>query len=370
MLVDIKTKIELLCWGVKSGRMTEHIFVEQNPYDHKRTGNVGIQLLIGESQLAANIPIGDRFTSASPYSLNEELKLFKNNRYVCDCVVVPPPSWYSEVLSDGTPIGKIFLQEGVSTLITAIYNGCDYFMTNQSCKFCAINLYGGKKYGVFRKSAQQIKEAFTLIKNDINGFTIDLTGGVTLTEDKGALMYIDVVKAIKEVVNIPICAEIAPPDDNKYLTELFEAGVDSFLINLEIWDDKLRQLFLPGKSLISKKRYFDVYEHAIKLVGSSKVSSVLIAGLESQYSTIEGATELINWGVIPTIMPFRPNDGSFLENFRVASPEDVYFISNHVAQRLIDKGLSPQIHPGCISCTACSSEADFFNHLSPFQKSE
>jgi len=365
LLDDIKTKIELLCWGLKPNRLSEDIFLYQNPFHHKRTGNAGLQLLIGISKLAANIPTGDKFTRGSPFHLkicDDEYWIFRNDRKLIQCTVIPVPDWYKLNITEGTPIGKVLLQEGTSTLITAVYNSCDYIGQKETCRFCAIGRYASKKSGIVRKTPVQIAESLKIIqdKADLSNFTIDLTGGNTQTEDRGALMYVEIIRAIRKISNIPICVEIAPPDKDEYLNMLFDIGANSFMLNLEIWDDKLRKLFLPGKSKITKTRYFQAWEHAIKLVGTGKVSSVLIVGLESKYSTLEGADNLIKHGVIPTIMPFRPNDGSYLENLDCPSPESVLYITHEVSEKLFTNGINPLSHPGCISCGACAAEGDYY----------
>lgn len=360
---EIWFKIQLLCKGLKSNELSQQLFAEQNPYNHKRTGNAGLQLLLGEICTPANVPTGDRFTDYSPYTLglvDDDYYIFERGEAACRCLPVPTPSWYTRTLSDGVPAGRVLLQEGTSTLISAIRNACEYCSSGEACAFCSIGKYASKKYGILIKKPHQIAEAviFAVRASKDRKLTLDLTGGNTLTPDRGASMYVDVVKAIRAVNDIPICVEISPPETDEYLSELADAGVNAFMMNLEIWDEKLRHLFMPGKSRISKGRYFEAWRHALSIVGTNRVSSVLIAGLESTRSTLDGARHLIDSGVIPTIMPFRPNDGSILENFDTPDPDNVGHITFEVGRLLAENSLNPKLHPGCISCSACSAEAD------------
>jgi radical SAM superfamily enzyme YgiQ (UPF0313 family) len=240
-------------------------------------------------------------------------------------------------------------------LIAAIYNRCEFWQNDEQCLFCSIDVAGPMK----RKSPKQIAEAVTVAFEANPRSTLDLTAGNTLSTDHGALMYLDVLRAIKERVDIPICVELSPPDENKYLDMLFEAGADAFMMNLEVGDEKLRRLLCPGKSKIPRDRYFEAWEYALGLVGRNKVSSVLIAGLESKESTLRTAQEMIEVGVIPTIMPLRPNNGCYFENFVIPSPDDIEYISRRVGQLLYERGLDSRLHPGCISCTACATEANY-----------
>jgi len=215
---------------------------------------------------------------------------------------------------------------------------------------------------LIRKTPKQIASVIKEAILETPGATLDLTGGNIDVVDHGARLYYEIVKEVRKVSSIPICAEISPPESNDTIQELVTLGVNAFMMNLEVFDEKLRRLFLPGKSEITRERYFNAYEFALKLVGKSKVSSVLIVGLESKTSTLQGAKELIDRGVIPTIMPLRPNDGSRLENFPTPRPDDVWDISQEVGKMLIKKKLNPLIHPGCINCSACSVESDFVAH--------
>jgi len=353
----LRAKTELLCWGFKPNEALEEVFIAQNPYHDRRTGNAGVQVALAE-KLVANVPTGNRYNAYSPYTLEKQQGMFyivKDEVLIARCEPVPAPQWYHQLTSDGTPMGAVILQEGFNTLIAAIYNRCAYWRDEDQCLFCAINSAGAAK----RKSPQQFAEAVEAAFTVDPRSTLDLTAGNTLLPDRGALTYLDVLRAIKERVNIPICVEISPPDEDKHLDMLVEAGADAFMMNLEIGDDQLRRLFCPGKFKIPKDRYFDAWKHALELVGRSKVSSVLIAGLESRESTLRTAQELIEFGIIPTIMPLRPNDGCYLENFVVPSPDNIEYMSSRVGQLLYKYNLDCRSHPGCISCAACAIEVDY-----------
>ena len=69
---DIIRKINLLCNGLQTNKYVEEIYDCQNPYDLTRTGNVGLQLLTGESRLVSNVPVFNKFVEESPYVLEKE----------------------------------------------------------------------------------------------------------------------------------------------------------------------------------------------------------------------------------------------------------------------------------------------------------
>ena len=61
---------------------------------------------------------------------------------------------------------------------------------------------------------------------------------------------------------------------------------------------------------------------------------------------------------MPSIMPFRPNDGALLEAFPKASPTAVLELTQYAAKKAKEYGIAPQGAPGCIGCGACAAELD------------
>lgn len=141
---DINNKIELLCYGLRTNETVDHIYNLQNPYDLTRTGNVGLQLKVGNSRLIANVPVFNKFTSQSPYSIETDCNnnYFVKNLITEECFsveVVQSPQWYLDMISNGNHVGQYILREGADTLICSITKSCGYVYHNQQCRFCAIS---------------------------------------------------------------------------------------------------------------------------------------------------------------------------------------------------------------------------------------
>ncbi|MBC8274587.1 MAG: radical SAM protein [Chloroflexi bacterium] len=365
---ELRVKVELLCWGIRPCPFLEQAYRQQNPYADKRTGNAGLQLLLANGGVIVNVPVFNRYNRHSPYELkkgDQGWYLERGGNYHCECDLVPAPQWYALKTPGGIPLSKILVQEGRRTLIAGVYNSCDY-KAEERCLFCALGPYVGLR----RKDPAQIRDATMAALKENALYHLHLTGGnvlppgkdsTSIKGDRGMLEYVDVVRAIREVSDVPISIEASPPEDNEHMKTLVEAGANAFSINLEIWDDRLRKLFCPGKSIVPKRRYFEVWEYALGILGANMVASVLIGGPESKESTLRGAEEMARAGVVPAIIPLRRNDGSCLQNFASPSPDDMVWIFRRVGEMLNQYRLEPWTQPGCTACGACSVEQDYQN---------
>jgi len=362
---DVIRKINLLCNGLRTNKHVEEIYDCKNPYDLTRTGNVGLQLLIGESKLVGNVPVFNEFVEESPYVIEkEENKYYAKNIIDGDRFVLTPiqtPVWYTRIVDEAYYAGQFLLREGVSTLICSITDSCGYVAKKMQCKFCAIG--NNSSHNVrenSNKRKKHVMEAILVALSDQQEVetSINLTGGNTFTSDKGALRYIDYVTEIRRFYSIPVCIELSPPDSNQVLDELKKSGVDAVMMNIEIWDDNIRGMIMPGESQISKRRYLEAWKYAVSLFGRGNVSSVIIVGLESVSSQKKAIDAMTSIGVMPSIMPFRPNDGALLESFPKATPSAVIELTKYAVDKAIEYGINPKGAPGCIGCGACAAELD------------
>lgn len=366
---DIYQKIELLCYGLKTNDIAEEIYDKQNPYDLTRTGNVGLQLLVGKGELSANIPVFNHFTDKSPFSLhrsNDRLYAINENTGAnIEIQALDAPSWYKKKVAKEHYAGQYLLREGGNTLICSISNSCGYIAKNVQCRFCAI----GKNANYFKESDQERKtniiKALSIAVKDAQKIetSINLTGGNTFSDDRGALRYIDFVRSIRLETLMPVCIEMSPPKSDTSLMALKEAGVDGVMMNIEVWDESLRQMYMPGKALIHRSEYIDSWKCAVKLFGKGNVSSVIIIGLENKESEKEAIDKMIELGVMPSIMPFRPNDGAILEKFPVVDPQLVMELTEYAVDRSLKNQINIMDSAGCIGCGACAAEKDMMELL-------
>ena len=270
-----------------------------------------------DGKIIINPFLSEQYSSKSPYLIdfeNRKLVLYKKKVPHCLMDIIPAPQWYFKKTSDGIFMSDVLRLHGHSVLADAKFSRCDFFNSGKGCLFCSF-----PKNKIPEKSKiLWIKETIRTALEENKKYSIGLSEGGRFTQDRGAIYLSKIVSSIREVDDaIPISVELIPPKINKYLDPLIDSGVTSLIMNLEFYDESIRRLFCPGKSRIIKKRYFDAFSYAIDKLKPGNVSSVLIAGIERTELTLEGAEKMVELGVIPTIIPFKPYDSCYLKNFHL-----------------------------------------------------
>ena len=109
-------------------------------------------------------------------------------------------------------------------------------------------------------------------------------------------------------------AVLVPPSSLEGIDELREAGWEEVAFNLEVWNERLWPGIVPGKAAtVSRERWLEALEYAVKVFGKGKVASVLIAGLEPKESHWAGVEWLAERGIHGVPIPWTPTPGSPLE---------------------------------------------------------
>lgn len=115
---------------------------------------------------------------------------------------------------------------------------------------------------------------------------------------------------------------------------------------------------MPGKATVSVERYRDAWREAVRVFGRNQVSTYLLVGLgEDAEQMISGAADLIEMGVYPFVVPFRPQPGSLAVDVDGAAAPDaavVEKVSREVALLLRAAGMTgADQRAGCAACGAC-----------------
>ena len=187
-----------------------------------------------------------------------------------------------------------------------------------------------------------------------------MTTGTSNGGDRGAKHLARCVRAVKRAVpGLEIQVQCEPPADLQTITDLYDAGARSIGIHVDSMDDEVRARWMPGKSRVSMDEYRAAWREAVRVFGWNQVSTYLLVGMgEKPDELVEGARELIEMGVYPFVVPFRPLKGTLATDVdKVSAPHRgvLNSVTSRVAALLQAAGMRGEDQrAGCVACGACS----------------
>ncbi|MEV0706034.1 MSMEG_0568 family radical SAM protein [Nocardia aurea] len=298
--------------------------------------------------------------SESPYEIRANRLLFDGTDIGVDVEPVRRPRFYDLSTADGVAYDKIAKLHGANVLATTVVQTCIRYGEDQRCRFCSIeaSLRAGDTVAV--KRPDQLAEVAAAAVRLDGVRQMVMTTGTSAAADRGARHLARCVRAVKAAVpDLPIQVQCEPPGDLGTISELRSAGADSIGIHVESLDDRVRARWMPGKSTVPLSEYRAAWAEAVRVFGRNQVSTYLLVGLgEDPDELVSGAEELIEMGVYPFVVPFRPLAGTLAVDVdhavapRAAVLEDV---SRRVGAALRRAGmLGADQKAGCAACGACS----------------
>jgi radical SAM protein (TIGR04043 family) len=272
--------------------------------------------------------------------------------------VVRRPRFYDLVTADGVRYEQIARLHGRDVLATTVVQTCIRYAEDQRCRFCTIEESLRSGSTVAAKTPAQLAEVAAAAVR-LDGVTqMVMTTGTTAGPDRGARNLVRCVRAVLAAVpGLPIQVQIEPPGDLSVLDDLRAAGAVSIGIHIESLDDAVRRRWMPGKGSVPLAEYEAAWDHAVRVFGRNQVSTYLLIGLgESPDDLVSGAAGLIDRGVYPFVVPFRPMTGTLARRDGIPAPAPslVRDVSERVAALLKRAGmLGADQKAGCAACGAC-----------------
>lgn len=298
----------------------------------------------------------------SPWTLGGDGALMREG-VVVDAALraVRRPGFYNLETADGIPYEQIARLHGRYVLATTVVQSCVRYKRDTRCRFCTIeeSLRSGSTTRV--KRPEQIAEVAQAAVRLDGVKQIVMTTGTSNAPDRGARHLMRCVAAVKDVLpNLPIQVQVEPPDDLAWIQRLHAAGTTSIGIHVECLDEELRRRWTPGKATVPIARYEEAWTEAVAIFGANRVSTYLLIGLgENPDELVKGAERLINMGVYPFVVPYRPLAGSLAcDEDAVPAPshEVVADITDRVGRALRKaKMRGADQGAGCAACGACSA---------------
>lgn len=365
---DFELKALMLCEGINADKEATKRINCQNPLKVKRGGlSSGAKISFGK--MTANVPLyssracrvklyrGDVLSGPDTFYLSVDGEVF-SQAWIFD-----PPEWYHEFFDGIIWLPRIFTAHN-RQIAAAIYEKCKLFCSGDECKFCvmkhSINSEGLPRQSASRlviKTPKMIIKALDKIPLDTyDGITFN--GGMTLDPGRGLELILPVAYAIRQNPKYdgkPIAVEITPPSDLNLIDKLAQYGNISLMMNLECWSSKSRKNLIPGKNRwCPRNQYLNAFKKAVDCLGRGRVSTCFVLGTESDQTLKKGIREVINLGVIPSLLC-----GRFFEDIKGYSftpqvnwenfLELIIFARNEMNKA----GLTSTDQAGCIACGMC-----------------
>jgi radical SAM protein (TIGR04043 family) len=296
----------------------------------------------------------------SPYRLHDG-RIFLGERDTgLSLQLVTRPRFYDLVTADGVRYEQIARLHGADVLATTVVQTCIRYRENQRCRFCTIeeSLRSGATTAV-KTPAQLAEVAQAAVALDGIKQMV-MTTGTTAGPDRGARNLVRCVRAVLGAVpGLPIQVQIEPPADLTVLAELRAAGATAIGIHVESLDDEVRRRWMPGKGSVPMAEYEAAWDEAVRVFGRNRVSTYLLVGLgEDPDEMIIGARRLIERGVYPFVVPFRPMAGTLARRDGIGAPPAtlVRYVTERVATALRGAGMiGADQQAGCAACGACGA---------------
>lgn len=296
----------------------------------------------------------------SPFVFDGTRVLLDGEDTGLDVEVVDRPKFYDLTTAEGVAYEKLARLHGRDVLATTVVQTCIRYGAEQRCRFCTIeeSLRTGATTAV-KRPAELAEVAAAAVRLD-GVRQMVMTTGTSAGTDRGAKHLARCVRAVKRAVpDLPIQVQCEPPVDLSVLTDLREAGADAIGIHVESLDDDIRRRWMPGKATVPLAQYRAAWREAVRVFGRNQVSTYLLVGLgEDPDELVAGAAELIEMGVYPFVVPYRPQAGSLAVEIDHAPAPDaavVEKVSREVAARLALAGMTgADQRAGCAACGACS----------------
>ncbi|MDQ0946486.1 radical SAM protein (TIGR04043 family) [Streptomyces phaeochromogenes] len=272
---------------------------------------------------------------------------------------VQRPRFYDLTTADGTRYEQIARLHGSDVLATTVVQTCIRYTEADRCRFCTIEESLRSNATVAAKTPAQLAEVAEAAVRLDGVKQMVMTTGTTTGPDRGARNLVRSVRAVIEAVpGLPIQVQCEPPGDLAWIRELHAAGATAIGIHVESLDDTVRRQWMPSKSTVPLVEYEAAWDEAVRVFGPNRVSTYLLVGLgEYPDELIAGAGRLIDRGVYPFVVPFRPMSGTLAARDGVEAPGAglLKYVTEGVAAKLRATGMSgADQKAGCAACGACS----------------
>lgn len=272
------------------------------------------------NDMLINCPTKIKFVELSPFRINlhkNAIALFYLNEYLYDIKISLQESLPKTHTDNDIYIHRIGYLT-TDRLRIKHTSSCRFKKEKKGCKFCHIT---SNYLNDFR--LEDIYETIDAYASSVD-FRHFLIGGPSNTYNKESELVCEIISYIRKISDKPIYIMSLPPKDTTTIQKYHELGANEIAFNIEIFNRKLAKKLMPGKGSISLKQYENALKESSKQFGTENTRSMLLIGLDSQESILQGIKFLCNIGVTPMISPFRAMNNTELADYAPPTIEYVY----------------------------------------------
>ena len=346
LTVPQRLKFELLARGAvvsPAARAALHELTLEDrvsPADYASTSGI-IARLDGVEWV--NIPIEDHnpnFVTSSPYVFDHSDGFFVHGMgMAAEAEFWPLPDYHGQLGSNGRPLNNYVFSHGDRVRLSPTI-GCA-----MECTFCNIpydDVYAGVK------PIEAMLEALRIAVSDPRqpARHMLISGGTPGPPHVAALREV-YYEVLREFAPLGVDIMMVPVEGLFDLMKLDKLGVHELSINLELWDESLARTAMRHKHRQGREHYLDFLETAAETLGSSRVRSMLLVGIEPLESTLQAVEAIAARGCVPVLSPFRPDPVTPMARAAPSSAEDLrvaYERASEIAARH-DVVLGPTCDP-------------------------
>ncbi len=339
----LETKISLLNQGV--------IISKQAKKQIENLGKIrnavfsAVDITIYES-LHINCPKRLKFSDFTPWTIDVnnagDLTLFYYGNEISNVTLDLEDMYCNNLIQSNVKFSDVCFW---ATDRLRIHHNLSCCMKNQGlgCKFCEVP---ASSHSI---SIEDILYVVDFYLEKANTFRHFLIGGGSEPREFEYKNILKIVKHIREKSAKDIYVMSLPPKDISVLKMYYEAGVTEIGFNVEIFDQYTATNYMPGKGAISRQEYFAALSEAVRYWGNTgKVRSLMIIGLESENSLLQGIRELCQIGVMPILSVFRPIPGT--ETGNIVPPSNQFLEKIYEKATMICEEFSLHLGPECSFC--------------------
>ena len=290
----------------------------------------------------ATVPVGQPFTQGSPIVLHEDdgkAWLVCDNERL-DVELIKAPKYYHQSTRAGARMGSFSSLHDRLLMLNPLL-GCGFFAReNQACHYCQYDSLLNEAVPPLRDPLELVEVVrAALSERDID--TVYLYNAYAPGDDAGLARLVPVLALLRRHLgHRQIALETVAPHDVSVINELYAAGLDIFICNMELNDVDAFARICPGKEAHGGQVAIRAALHrAVDVFRQGAVVSHLIPGLEPLESTKAGMEALVNHGVVPLLVPFRPLPGTALEHQQAPDLADIEQALLHLYGLLASSGL-------------------------------